>query len=146
MKKILNKTTSKTEKVIIPCTPHWMIVEVGFINGTEKSFAGEACQCGRKVTIVNKEEFIEIPLENILYYRMKEEKKTTREETLWCLWKHFKSFLEQSIEEKTADFGKPCSDCKLWDSCKGDWQSKIGKSKPSGITINVGSGVEEEEG
>lgn len=61
-----------------------------------------------------------------------------QEETLWCLWKHFKSFLEQSIEEKTADFGKPCSDCKLWDSCKGDWASKIGKSKPSGITINVG--------
>ena len=22
-----------------------------------------------------------------------------QEETLWCLWKHFKSFLEQSIEE-----------------------------------------------
>lgn len=61
-----------------------------------------------------------------------------QEETLWCLWKHFKSFLEQSIEEKTADFGKPCSDCKLWDGCKGEWASKIGKSKPSGITINVG--------
>jgi hypothetical protein len=65
-------------------------------------------------------------------------KDTMREETLWCLWKHFKSFLEQSIEEKTADFGKPCSDCKLWDSCKGDWRNEIGESKPGEITINVG--------
>lgn len=68
----------------------------------------------------------------------KEMKGAMREETLWCLWKHFKSFLEQSIEEKTADFGKPCSDCKLWDGCKGNWRNKIGESKPSEITINVG--------
>ena len=68
----------------------------------------------------------------------------SQEETLWCLWKHFKSFLEQSIEEKTADFGKPCSDCKLWDSCKGNWLGKIGKSKPSEITINRMRETEEE--
>ena len=72
MKKIFNKTTSKDGLDVIPYTPHRMVVEVEFTNGTMRSFSGVAAQCGGKVTIVSKEEFIVVPLENILYYRMKE--------------------------------------------------------------------------
>lgn len=56
----------------------------------------------------------------------------------YCLWKHFKAFYEQSVGNKIADFGEPCSDCKIWEKCKGNWIDKIGKAKPKEISINVG--------
>lgn len=58
-------------------------------------------------------------------------------ESIFCLWKHFKSFYEQSTGNKIADFGSPCSDCKYWESCKGDWLSKVGKLKPIELDFNV---------
>ncbi len=58
-------------------------------------------------------------------------------EEVYCLWQHFKAFYEQCQSEQTADFGAPCSDCKLWDGCKGNWLGKIGKSKPEDIKINM---------
>lgn len=76
MKKILNTTRSKAGLDVIPYTPHRMVVEVEFTNGTMRSFAGVVAQCDGKVTIVSKEEFIVVPLENILYYRMKEIEET----------------------------------------------------------------------
>ena len=60
------------------------------------------------------------------------------DEARFCLWKHFKAFYEQCTENKKADFGEPCSDCKLWHSCKGNWISKIGETKPDDIKITVG--------
>lgn len=73
------------------------------------------------------------------WFKLRPAKYTKQEwEVHWCLWKHFKAFYEQCRDKRKADFGEPCSDCKFWDSCKGDWISKIGKSRPADIGINVG--------
>ncbi len=66
-----------------------------------------------------------------------EEKMRDTTDSNYCLWKHLKAFYEQCRNEKTADFGEPCSDCRLWENCKGDWIKKIGKTKPKDIEINV---------
>ncbi len=59
------------------------------------------------------------------------------EEAAYCLWKHLKSFHYQAIERKTADFGKPCSDCKYWSDCRGNWISKVGNTKPLDLEFSV---------
>lgn len=64
-----------------------------------------------------------------------EEKMRDTTDSNYCLWKHLKAFYEQCRNEKTADFGEPCSDCRLWENCKGDWIKKIGKTKPKDIEI-----------
>ena len=72
MKKFLNMKTSKSRPAASSCALRQMDVEVKFTNGTTEYFTGEAVQCGGKVMINSKKEFVIIPLENILYCRMRE--------------------------------------------------------------------------
>lgn len=59
------------------------------------------------------------------------------EEAIYCLWKHLKSFHGQAMENTIADFGEPCSDCKHWTRCRGDWLSKVGDIKPRDLEFSV---------
>lgn len=43
------------------------------------------------------------------------------EKSMYCLWNHLESFHRQAMDRKIADFGEPCSDCKYWLDCGGDW-------------------------
>lgn len=62
------------------------------------------------------------------------EKET--EKAIICLLNHFDEFRRQASENKTADFGKPCSKCELWKDCKGDWIPKIGRIRENGQKVN----------
>lgn len=66
-------------------------------------------------------------------------------EAVYCLWRHMRAFYKQSTEKKIADFGEPCSDCKQWETCKGNWLDKIGKTKPKEISISMGAERQREQ-
>ena len=60
-----------------------------------------------------------------------------------CVVQNIKVFLEQSKEERRADFGEPCEHCKYADNCNFDWLSIM---KPilekSNVKINLGDQVQ----
>lgn len=66
-----------------------------------------------------------------------ESKLNIPEKSMYCLWNHLESFHRQAMDRKIADFGEPCSDCKYWLDCGGDWISKVGNTKPSDLEFSV---------
>lgn len=56
----------------------------------------------------------------------------------YCLWRHFVALYKQAAENRKADFGEPCAECKLREECKSDWIKRIGYSKPDDIELKVG--------
>lgn len=43
------------------------------------------------------------------------------EKTAYCASRHLLTFHNQAVKEKGADFGEPCTDCRYWDDCQGDF-------------------------
>lgn len=59
-------------------------------------------------------------------------------ESLYCMAKHFKAFYEQCCNDEVANFGKPCTDCKISEKCKGRWMERILPLLDDvGVSINI---------
>lgn len=54
-----------------------------------------------------------------------EKEKALQHDNLYCLCKNFEAYYYQCSHEEKADFGAPCADCALLDTCKGNWIDKI---------------------
>ncbi|MEG1085210.1 MAG: hypothetical protein RSD88_02690 [Anaerovoracaceae bacterium] len=55
-----------------------------------------------------------------------------------CLLNHFDELRRQSSNKEIADFGKPCVNCTFWESCRGQWESKVSNiMKQTGVKFSV---------
>lgn len=51
--------------------------------------------------------------------------KNIEQISLDCMIQHFKTFYEQSIDEREADFGQPCATCPHIEECRCNWYENI---------------------
>ena len=118
---ITEKTTKLADKIIE------LLIKENCTIADEEDILSEIIEAVRRSSMVQRADF-QKKYQEILKREAKEKDKQIIEintSTATCISKHIQAYVDQSSENKPADFGVPCADCIYAKQCECDWYAKM---------------------